>query len=206
MADPLTSVPSIGPTLAARIRDALSVDSLDALREAAEAGRLSTVPGVGHKTAEAVLGHLGGERSDDDLIAPPSVAELLDVGRERAYAGDLHTIAPRRNSRKASAANPEGDAWLPVLNARRGRRRYTALFSNTDRAHDLGTTDDWVVVYEDAPDLGRQWTVVTTCSGDLDGRRVVRGRERDTRQHYVVRTTARSESSPSSVPPTASMK
>ncbi|MDT7858129.1 helix-hairpin-helix domain-containing protein [Rubrivirga sp. S365] len=104
MPDDLTSVPGIGPALAVRVRDALGVDSLDALREAAETGRLSTVPGVGHKTAEAVLDHLGGERSDDNLVAPPSVAELLDVDREyreRADAGNLHTIAPRRN-------NPEG--------------------------------------------------------------------------------------------------
>ena len=180
MPDDLTSVPGIGPALAARIRDALGVDSLDALREAAESGRLSTVPGVGHKTADAVLDHLGGERSDDDLVAPPSVAELLDVDREyreRADASDLKQIAPHRN-------NPESDAWLPILNTRRGRRRYTALFSNTDRAHELGTTDDWVVIYEDAPNLGRQWTVVTARSGDLDGRRVVRGRERETREHY----------------------
>lgn len=177
MPDDLMAVPGIGPALADRIRQTIGVDSLDALREAAESGRLSTVPGVGHKTADAVLAHLGGERSDDDLVAPPSVAELLDVDREyreAADAGDLPTIAPRRN-------NPEGDDWLPILNARRGRRRYTALFSNTDRAHDLGTTDDWVVVYEDAPDLGRQWTVVTARHGDLDGKRVVRGRERETR-------------------------
>lgn len=180
MPDPLTAVPGIGPALAGRIRDALGVDSLDALREAAESGRLSTVPGVGHKTADAVLDHLGGERSEEDLIDPPTVAELLDVDREYregADAGDLPTIAPRRN-------NPEGDDWLPILNTRRGRRRYTALFSNTDRAHELGTTDDWVVVYEDAPDLGRQWTVVTARHGALDGRRVVRGRERETREHY----------------------
>ena len=180
MSGPLTAVPGIGPTLADRIRETLGIDTLDALREAAETGRLSTVPGVGHKTADAVLDHLDGERSDNDLVAPPSVAELLDVDREyreRADAGDLHTIAPHRN-------NPEGDAWLPILNTRRGRRRYTALFSNTDRAHDLGVTDDWVVVYEDAPALGRQWTVVTARSGALDGRRVVRGRERETREHY----------------------
>ena len=152
MPDDLTSVPGIGPALAARIRDTLSVDSLDTLRQAAETGRLSTVPSVGHKTADAVLDHLGGERSDNDIVASPSVVELLDVDREyreRADAGDLHTIAPRWN-------NSESDAWLPILNARRGRRRYTALFSNTDRAHDLGATDDWVVIYQDAPDLGRQ--------------------------------------------------
>ncbi|MDT7858128.1 hypothetical protein RQM47_15885 [Rubrivirga sp. S365] len=40
------------------------------------------------------------------------------------------------------------------------------------------------MIYQDAPDLGRQWTVVTARSGNLDGRRVVRGRERETRGHY----------------------
>lgn len=52
----------------------------------------------------------------------------------------------------------------PILYTRRGDRHYTALFSNTGRAHALGRTRDWVVLYL-AGDAGEgQWTVVTGSS------------------------------------------
>ena len=57
-------------------------------------------------------------------------------------AGRLRLIAPR-------GFNPTGEACLPVLHANRGARRYTALFSNTARAHRAGKTRDWVVLYSD---------------------------------------------------------
>ncbi len=75
--------------------------------------------------------------------------------------------------------NPTGEAWLPVLNTRRDGRYYTALFSNTPRAHELGRTNDWVVIYYDSPEGGGQVTVVTARSGPIVGGRVVRGRERE---------------------------
>jgi hypothetical protein len=110
------------------------------------------------------------------------VAELLDVDAEyraRAAAGELKRIAPRR-------LNPEGKAWLPVLHAQRGARHYTALFSNTPRAHRLGTTHDWVVLFLEHGTEEGQWTVVTAHGGPLDGRRVVRGRESECAAHYGV--------------------
>ncbi len=111
----------------------------------------------------------------------PAVAELLDVDREyreRATAGTLRRIAPRR-------FNPSGEAWLPVLHTRRGDADYTALYSNTARAHELGTTKDWVVIYRDDGDGGGQWTVVTATSGALAGARVVRGREAECAHYYA---------------------
>jgi DNA polymerase (family 10) len=54
----------------------------------------------------------------------------------------------------------------------------TALYSNTARAHRLGTTRDWVIVYfhrHGEPEGQR--TVVTETRGALLGRHVVRGRE-----------------------------
>ncbi|HYE95919.1 MAG TPA: hypothetical protein VD962_06885 [Rubricoccaceae bacterium] len=110
----------------------------------------------------------------------PPVDELLDVDREyraKAAKGELRLIAPHEN-------NPSGEAWLPILNTRWGERRYTALFSNTDRAHELGKTNDWVVIYQDAPISDGPWTVVTETSGPLEGKRVVRGREAECRSHY----------------------
>jgi len=59
------------------------------------------------------------------------------------------------------------------------------LFSNTARAHELGMTHDWVVVYYERDGHENQCTVVTERRGDLGGQRVVRGREDDCRRHYA---------------------
>jgi hypothetical protein len=103
------------------------------------------------------------------------VAELLDVDREyrsRAAAGALRLIAPRR-------FNPTGEAWLPILHTSRGRRRYTALYSNTARAHAAGKTRDWVVLYSDDGMSTRQHTVITAARGPHRGCRIVAGREHE---------------------------
>ncbi len=83
----------------------------------------------------------------------------------------MRKIAPRRFNRSA-------EAWLPILHTERGDWRFTALYSNTPLAHQLGRTRDWVVVYyeTDVSPEG-QCTVVTETQGPLKGRRVVRGRE-----------------------------
>jgi hypothetical protein len=103
----------------------------------------------------------------------PSVEEILEVDREyrrRGAAGELQKIAPERY-------NPRGEAWLPVLHTLRGGRHYTVLFSNTARAHRLGRTRDWVVIFFDDGSGERSCTVVTAWRGPLKGERVVRGRE-----------------------------
>jgi DNA polymerase (family X) len=111
----------------------------------------------------------------------PSVDILLDVDREyreKAQAGSLPKIAPRR-------MNPEGKPWLPVLHTRFGPWHFTALFSNTERAHELHRIYDWVVIFYSDPDGGEgQATVVTERRGALTGRRVVRGREPECARHY----------------------
>lgn len=89
----------------------------------------------------------------------------------------LKKIAPRR-------FNPSGDAWLPVLHTPRGSRHYTALFSNTARAHEQRKTGDWVVLYHDGRDGERQCTVITSEFGRLKGLRIVRGREDECEAHY----------------------
>ena len=111
---------------------------------------------------------------------------MLDVDREyreAAQAGTLPTIAPRR-------FNPEKKAWLPILHTQRGDRHYTAMFSNTARAHRLGTTDDWVILYQDGESGAHQCTVITSHHGPLEGRRIVRGREAEC-QEYFERLTPR---------------
>jgi hypothetical protein len=113
----------------------------------------------------------------------PDVADLLDVDAEylrASAAGRLPRIAPRR-------FNPSGEAWLPILHTQRGPWHFTALFSNTPRAHRLGRTRDWVVVYfhSDTEPEGQR-TVVTETQGPLAGRRVVRGREVECRASDVT--------------------
>jgi DNA polymerase (family 10) len=182
-ADPLkvlASVPGIGRTLAERLHDELGLHTLEDLESAAHDGRLATIAGFGEKRLAGIrdsLAHrLGRVRiAPARTVRPPSVAELLDIDREyraRAAAGELQLIAPRR-------FNPSGEAWLPVLHTQRGRRRYTALFSNTARAHRSGKTHDWVVIYCDDGAGEPQYTVITASRGPQSGRRVVAGRERE---------------------------
>lgn len=184
------SVPGIGSSMAARIHEQLGIESLPELEAAAYDGRLAGLHGIGRKRIRAVRESLAGRfrrrprvpESRPDQRDQPPVAELLDVDTEyhhKAAAGTLKKIAPRR-------FNPTGEAWLPVLHAKRDARRYTALFSNTARAHELGMIRDWVVIYRDDEAGHGQWTVVTARVGPLAGRRVVRGREAECAAHYAT--------------------
>lgn len=182
----LASVPGIGPKLARRLHDELDIDTLEELEVAAHDGSLARLPGFGEKRIagirDALATRLGQSRRGrfPDGQSGPDIAELLDVDREyrrRAEAAELPLIAPAR-------FNPARTAWLPVLHTARGDRHYTALFSNTARAHSLGRTHDWVVLYFDGADGEHQCTVVTAPLGPLAGKRVVRGRERACHEHY----------------------
>lgn len=177
------SIPGVGPELAKRIHAALEIETLAELEQAAHDGRLEQVPGVGPRRSRmvaAALAHMLQRRPahPPSPAAEPGVELLLDVDheyREKAADGKLRKIAPKR-------FNPDGEAWLPILHTQRDGWEFTALFSNTARAHDLGKTDDWVVLYfhsDHGPEGQR--TVVTETSGPLAGRRVVRGREAECR-------------------------
>ena len=179
----LASVPGVGPRIAQRLHDELGVDTLEDLETAANDGRLDALKGFGPKRVAGIRDALATRlrrrpaRTRSSSPAPsegePPVTEILDVDREyreRAERDDLPRIAPRR-------FNPSGERWLPVLHTTRGDRHYTALFSNTARAHELKRTHDWVVLYYDGRDGEQQCTVVTATKGPRKGRRVVRGRE-----------------------------
>ncbi len=176
----LASVPGIGRIGADRLHHDLGIDTLEELETAAHDGRLEQFAGYGRKRIAGIrdsLAHrLGRVRpAPASADGPPSAAELLDVDREyreKAAAGALTRIAPRR-------FNPTRAAWLPVLHTSRGPRHYTALFSNTARAHRLGRTNDWVVIYWDDGRGERQCTVITAERGSLRGTRIVRGRENE---------------------------
>lgn len=190
-ADPvslLRTVPGVGPGLAQRLHESLGIGTLEALEVAARCGRLERLPGLGPRRAAAIRAAVGDilnrRRSLQHGAATlpagpePPVGVLLDVDaayRRGARAGELPTISPRR-------LNPEGRAWLPVLHTQRGEWHFTALYSNTARAHELGRVHDWVVLYAEHPLHGeRHYTVVTALRGALAGQRVVRGREAESR-------------------------
>jgi len=186
----LASVPGVGPVLAERLHHELGIGTLEDLEAAAHDGRLATIAGVGPKRLAGIIdslaGRLGRPRPLSPPEQPPPVAELLDVDREyrtKAEGTDLPRIAPRR-------FNPRREAWLPVLHTVRDPHHYTALFSNTARAHQLRRTHDWVVLYYDGGRSERQCTVVTERRGPLSGKRVVRGREGECLDYYHVRRPA----------------
>lgn len=178
------TLPGVGPVLAKRIREQLAAETLPELEQAAQEGRLRDVEGIGptleRQITEALDSRLR-KRPSRLTAEEPSVEELLSVDqeyRDKAAKGRLHQITPRR-------FNPLGEAWLPILQTRRGRRRYTVLFSNTALAHKLGKTHDWVVLYYNLPGVReKQVTVVTGHRGALKGHRIVRGREQECLQYH----------------------
>ncbi len=156
------SVPNIGEKLAKRIHDELGIETLAELQAAAWDGRLAKMQGIGEKRIRAVRESLAarGRRADSrdsgegafqsqlfdghvDLTEEIPVAELLDIDNEyrfKSARGLLPKTAPRK-------LNPQHDFWLPILHTQRDERHFTALYSNTERAHAMGATHDWVVVY-----------------------------------------------------------
>jgi putative hydrolase len=189
-----TTVADIGPKLAQRIHEQLGIETLSELLAAAHDGRLARVRGMGDKRVRAVREALAGRfrqdssatslpaRRGSDASEPPPLEELLDVDREYrqlAKQGKLPRVAPRR-------FNPTGEAWLPVLHTERAGCHYTALYSNTARAHELGTTHDWVVIYCDDDQHGGSWTAITASYGALRGHRVIRGREDECARHHAL--------------------
>jgi putative hydrolase len=182
-ADPISliaTVPGIGRRTAMRLHEELGLESLEELESAAHDGRLETIAGMGPKRLagirESLAERLGRvRRSEPQESAEPPVGELLAVDAEyraAAAAGELPRIAPRR-------FNPRGERWLPILHTERGGRHYTALFSNTARAHRLGTTRDWVILYAEDERGESRYTVITARRGPLAGCRVVAGREQE---------------------------
>jgi len=199
--DLFTTVPGIGEELARRVHAELHLETLEQLELSAHDGRLASVPGFGERRVravrEALAGMLGrstrrrarllGARESalhdsalhEAAAARPSIETLLAVDaeyRRRAAAGELRTIAPKR-------FNPGRRAWLPVLHTEHDGWSFTALFSNTARAHELGTTADWVILYYERDGNEDQCTVVTERQGPLAGQRVVRGREAECAAH-----------------------
>jgi len=194
--DIFAQVPSIGKNLAKQISKKLDIHSLEELEQAAHDGRLEAIKGFGLKRLESVRMSLAGmfsgaaqrhihrTTSKPGSDQKPDITTLLELDEEyrrKAEAGTIRKIAPRR-------FNPQGTAWLPIMHKEEGAWSFTLLFSNTARAHELNKVKDWVVIYYENQGVEDQCTVVTETQGPLEGRRVVRGRERECRSYYASRS------------------
>jgi putative hydrolase len=190
----LRSVPGIGRVQAERLHHDLGIGTLEELEAAAHNGRLANVAGFGPKKIAGIIASLAARlgrvrRAQEPAAGAVPVSELLDVDREYrdgVRANRLRKIAPRR-------FNPEHKAWLPILHTDRhtdrGPRHYTAMYSNTARAHELGKNRDWVVLYYDGARGAGQSTVITSQFGPLRGKRIVRGREAECQAYYAAAET-----------------
>lgn len=183
----LKTVPGIGRVLAEKLHDELGIETLEELEIAAHDGRLEKISGLGGKRIAGIRDSLATRlgrvriRSANRPASEPPVSVVLDVDaeyRRRAARDELPKIAPRR-------FNPTQKRWLPILHTVRDKRHYTAVFSNTPRAHQLRKTYDWVVIYYDGRGGERQCTVITSAFGPLVGKRIIRGREPECMEHYL---------------------
>jgi len=192
----LQTVPGIGARTAHTIHAKLGIETLEELELAAHDGRLARLRGFGPRKIQAIrtivdamLARVGRDIRvpAENAPNPPDIATLLSVDEEYRVAvdvGAIPRIAPKR-------FNPTREAWLPILHTERGDWRFTILFSNTSRAHELHATRDWVVVHfeRDGEEEG-QCTVVTETRGPLAGHRVVRGREHECANYYASSASA----------------
>lgn len=183
----LMTVPGIGRQFAHRLHEDLHIESLEELEQAIADGRVDKIEGFRHRRLDAIQATLRDRlqlvRGRLEKRRTPPVEMLLDIDvkyRQRAENGELRLIAPRR-------FNSKGLAWLPVMHDHRKPWHFTALYSNTARAHQLNKSRDWVVIFV-THDRESDWqcTVVTETHGPLKGRRVIRGMEVQCEKYYAA--------------------
>ncbi|WDZ81540.1 DNA-binding protein (plasmid) [Ensifer adhaerens] len=170
------TIPGIGPRLAGVLAEEGTLETLEDLENAIHFGNFA-LKGIGPRRKQMIASALAerlARRSTPYLwkkSSQPPVALLLKVDRayrDKAAAGALRLIAPRR-------FNPTHEAWLPVMHSKVEDWHFTVLFSNSRRAHELGKTKDWVVIYHQRDDEPEGRSIVTTSThGSTEGKRVVR--------------------------------
>ncbi|MBD3315000.1 MAG: DNA-binding protein [Chitinivibrionales bacterium] len=189
--DTFKSLPGVGTELAERIHQELGISSLEELEQAAHEGRLDHIPGFGRRRVKGLKEALNSilsrsARRREKMVADkkeyrprPPIDILIETDREyrdKAESKSLPVIAPKR-------FNPEHTAWLPIMHTEKKGWRLTAMYSNTARAHQLGTTHEWVVIYYRRNGFEEQCTVVPYGKKSEGKLRVVRGRERESLEY-----------------------
>jgi DNA polymerase (family X) len=157
----LTSLPGIGVYLALRLREQLGISTPEELEQAAQAGRLAEV-GIGPRRLQTLLAAFEERRRQSaTAIEEPSIAELLQL--DAAY---------RRLVQQQQLPRP----WQ----GQREGYRYRIDFCRQPQARKR----DWVTIQFQSQQRAGQRIVLTATQGDLAGRRIVRGRESECRDHY----------------------
>ena len=184
----LISIPGIGKKLANKIYEQLHIGSIDELELAAHDGRLEKVSEIGESRLKAIkiwLDNTFVKRKYHPLPqaqnVKPTVALILEIDkkyRTSASRNILPKITPKRFNKK-------NETWLPIMHSYQNSWHFTALFSNSYLAHELGKILDWVIIYYyDKSHQGGQCTVVTEYRGKLKGKRIIRGRELECKEYY----------------------
>ncbi len=153
------------------------------IEEYVKKGKVSLLQDLEKEAPKEKLEDLAEQKAKQPALKPLSlpvgtILEMDEEYRKRAAAGKLKMIAPR-------LLNPEKKKWLPIMIREHNGYKFTVMFSNTATSHKLGKTNDWVVVYYAKGKRENQCTVVTESRGELKGRRVVRGRERECEKFYA---------------------
>jgi len=167
----LKGLPGVGEKLAGLIEEYVKsgkVELLESLKKEVSAEDLAKIGGK-KKTPKANV--------ESPMLPVSQLLEMDAEYRDKAKTGRLKRIAPK-------LLNPEKKAWLPILVAARKGWKFTIMFSNTETAHKLGKTDDWVVIYYEKGKGENQCTVVTEHRGEMKGKRVIRGRETECKKFY----------------------
>jgi hypothetical protein len=171
-------VPTIGPELSELLHNRLHVDTLFDLEKAIKANALQKVPGIGEKRERAIREFFVSRSYQRIHSKQPTVGELLELDekyRQLAETGSLPKILPENDPKRR---------WIPVWHVDLDTGHYTVMFSATTRAYKLGKTRDWVVIHRDGPIHQGQWTVITAAYGNLAGKRIVCGQEKETYKFY----------------------
>jgi DNA polymerase (family X) len=121
----VTRVPGLGAKTARRIYDEVGVENLVQLKEAAEQGRLSGIPGLGPKTEENILSSLEGV-TEDGIGERLLLSHVLPIGDE--ICSDLKDMGVASRIELAGSA-----------------RRWTETCKDLDL---IATTDDPVALAE----------------------------------------------------------
>ncbi|HBL31549.1 MAG TPA: DNA polymerase/3'-5' exonuclease PolX, partial [Acidobacteria bacterium] len=100
----LMSLPHVGPKKAKKLYDELGITSVDALEEAAKAGRIASVPGFGEKTQQKILAGIADHRRHGSRMlladAETFVEPLLDWLRRSPGLERLEAAGSYRRRRE----------------------------------------------------------------------------------------------------------
>jgi len=144
-------IPGIGPKKVGAMFETLGVDSLDALKAAAEAGEIAELKGFGKKTEQLILDNIerasvadvrvrlaeakkDADRIVDDLLAADGVEQANIAGscrRRRETVGDLDVLVTSTNSGAAMDALAEHPLVESVL-VRGETKQRVRLFSGLE--------------------------------------------------------------------------